>query len=285
MTAKSLVIIGAPRSGTNMLRDVLTRLPGFATWPCDEINYIWRHGNVRYPSDELPVDRATPRVVRYIRGHFDALARRYEARVVVEKTCANSLRVPFVDKVVNDARYVFIYRDGVDVVGSALKRWTASLDPGYLAKKARYVPISDLPYYASRYAWNRVHKLVSRDRALAVWGPRVDGMADWPERYDLLQMCAMQWRVCVEKASRDLAELGADRVHQIRYEDFVANAQHATQQLARFLDEPIDAELVAAATDKVSSRSIGRGRDQLSADELRSIRDIIAPVMDQLGYD
>ena len=40
-----VVIIGAARSGTNMLRDVLVKLPGVGTWPCDEINYIWRHGN------------------------------------------------------------------------------------------------------------------------------------------------------------------------------------------------------------------------------------------------
>ena len=43
------MIIGAARSGTNMLRDVLTSLDGVDTWPCDEINYIWRHGNIRWP--------------------------------------------------------------------------------------------------------------------------------------------------------------------------------------------------------------------------------------------
>ena len=48
-----IIIIGAPRSGTNMLRDVLTALPGFETWPCDEINLAWRHGNRALPSDEL----------------------------------------------------------------------------------------------------------------------------------------------------------------------------------------------------------------------------------------
>ena len=52
-TDRDVVIIGAPRSGTNMLRDVLTSLPGFATWPCDEINLIWRHGN-----RDLPLRRA-----------------------------------------------------------------------------------------------------------------------------------------------------------------------------------------------------------------------------------
>ena len=58
--SENIVLVGAPRSGTNMLRDVLTALDGIGTWPCDEINYIWRHGNVRYPSDELPRENATP---------------------------------------------------------------------------------------------------------------------------------------------------------------------------------------------------------------------------------
>ncbi|MDN5869901.1 MAG: sulfotransferase [Nitrococcus sp.] len=33
-----VVIIGAPRSGTNMLRYVLTPIPGVRTWRCAEIN-------------------------------------------------------------------------------------------------------------------------------------------------------------------------------------------------------------------------------------------------------
>ena len=42
-----VIIIGAGRSGTNMLRDLLAQLPQFSTWPCDEINYIWRHSAKR----------------------------------------------------------------------------------------------------------------------------------------------------------------------------------------------------------------------------------------------
>ncbi|MDZ7809391.1 MAG: sulfotransferase [Arhodomonas sp.] len=162
-----VVIIGAPRSGTNMLRDVLCSLDGVTTWPCDEINYIWRHGNLRYPSDELPPERATGSVRRYIRRQFDWVARRYGAETVVEKTCANSLRVPFVDAVVPEAKYLFIRRDGLDAVGSAMDRWTAPLDIPYLARKARFVPATDLPYYAGRYFWSRVYRLFSREQRLA----------------------------------------------------------------------------------------------------------------------
>ena len=124
-----VIILGAPRSGTNMLRDALTRLSGIETWPCDEINYIWRHGNVRYVSDEIPAENATGSVAGYIRGCFNSMGRRTGAETLVEKTCANCLRVPFVDEVVPEARYIYIVRDGIDAAGSARQRWTAGLDP------------------------------------------------------------------------------------------------------------------------------------------------------------
>lgn len=90
-----VIIVGAPRSGTNMLRDVLTSAPGVSTWPCDEINFVWKHQNLDIDHDEIPADRA-PRVSTYLRGQFDARAAKDRADVVVEKTCATSLRVPFV---------------------------------------------------------------------------------------------------------------------------------------------------------------------------------------------
>ena len=43
---KPLIIIGAGRSGTNALRDALTTFSKISSWPCDEINPIWRHGNL-----------------------------------------------------------------------------------------------------------------------------------------------------------------------------------------------------------------------------------------------
>jgi len=90
---RPVIIIGAPRSGTNMLRDALTGVPGVSTWPCDEINYIWRHGNKRHPSDEFTPEMVTSDIRRYVNHRFDRVASRCHAHTVVEKTCANSLRM------------------------------------------------------------------------------------------------------------------------------------------------------------------------------------------------
>lgn len=161
---QTVIIIGAPRSGTNMLRNMLIKLPGAGTWQCDEINYIWRHGNCRYPSDELEPEMATKKVKHYIRGHFNKIAQSQKLDMVIEKTCANSLRVNFVDQIFPDAKYIFIVRDGIDVVGSAMQRWKANLDISYVLQKVKYVPIADFPYYGRIYLVNRLFKFFLKRR-------------------------------------------------------------------------------------------------------------------------
>ena len=48
MNLKTVIILGAPRSGTNMLRDILCQHPFLNTWNCDEINPIWKYNNYSY---------------------------------------------------------------------------------------------------------------------------------------------------------------------------------------------------------------------------------------------
>lgn len=279
-----VIIIGAARSGTNMLRDVLTTLPGFGTWPCDEINYIWRFGNARHPSDELTPDHARPQVRRYIRRRFSALALRRGLRFVVEKTCANSLRVPFVDAVFPDAKYVFLVRDGRDVVASACKCWRAPLRPMYLLRKARFVPWRDVPYYGFRYACNRLYRLVSRERRVATWGPRFDGLADFAREHSLEETCAEQWKRSVDAAARALAALDDGRVYSVRYEDFVTHPAEHLLRICRFLGCPQDDEVIRAAVRFVSPRSVGNWRRELDPSVAARIQSLLEPYLEAWGY-
>lgn len=262
---KKVIIIGAPRSGTNMLRDVLTTLPGVATWPCDEINYIWRHGNVRYPSDELTPDMARPEVCGYIRRQFDWVVKKYKAHTVVEKTCANSFRVGFVNQVVPDAKYVFIRRDGLDAVGSAMKRWKAELDIPYLARKARFVPVSDLFYYGSRFFWNRIYRVFSKEDRLAFWGPKLDDMDTVLQQHSLDEVCALQWQRCVDKSAEFLETLPSDRWIEVGYEAFVTQPVQELQRVIEFMGMEITEEQAGEMVVDVSPRSIGKGRKGLGS--------------------
>ena len=281
---RPVVIVGAPRSGTNMLRDVLCALPTFGTWPCDEINYVWRHGNVRFPSDEFPPALARPEVVRYVRGRFAARRRRLGGAEIVEKTCANSLRVGFVDRIVPEARYLFIRRDGMDAVASALERWAAPAEWRYLARKARFVPVTDLPYYGGRYLVNRVYKLVSGRRRLAFWGPALDDMRGLLERHPLEEVCALQWQRCVDRSRADLASIAPERRLEVVYEDFVARPPEELARILDFVQADADGQALARATATVNARSVGRGRAWLGPDTVARLEGLVGGTLAALGY-
>ena len=266
-----------------MLRDLLTRLPGVSTWPCDEINYIWRHYNSTIPHDEFTPNHARSRVKRYIRRAFDSRARREGCRVLVEKTCANSLRVPFVEAVIPEAKFIFLVRDGRDVVASAIKRWTAPLDVGYLLRKARFVPLSDIAYHGARYFAHRAHRVFSSQKRLSTWGPRFVGMREKLATSTLEEVCAAQWVNCVESAAVSFARMDANRVIKLRYEKLVQRPEREVTRLLDFLCIDGDSDRVRAATSGVSAQSIGNWR-RLSQGVVNRIAPIVERQLAAFGY-
>lgn len=277
-----LIIIGAPRSGTNMLRDVICGLPGVVTWPCDEINLIWRHGNVAESSDALTREQASPTVKRYIRECFERLGSRQGARFVLEKTCANSLRVGFVDEVLPEARFIFIVRHGIDAAMSAVKRWHAPLDLPYTLRKLRYVPATDVPRYGAQFLRNRVAKLLSGENRLSSWGPRFPGMDEAVDHKPIAEVCAMQWQQCVERAEHDLAQLAPERVFRLKYEDFVTDPSSHLRRISDFLG--IVAERLPD-TSGVRQDLVGKGRKETDPEIESHLRTLLAETLHRYGYE
>ncbi len=281
---KKVVIIGAPRSGTNMLRNMLVKLDGVETWPCDEINYIWRHGNKEYISDEFTPDMATPEIKTFINNEFDKFAASTNADIIIEKTCASSMRVGFVDEILPDTKYIFIVRDGLDTVSSAKIRWKAKLDIPYLLKKARYVPLFDLPYYASRYIGSHLYKVFSKEKRVSFWGPQMNNMAQLLEKYSLTQVCSLQWSTCVENSERDFSKIDPSRVIRVSYEDFTQNPSIEFKRITQFIGKEITSEKIAPLVSNVSNKSIGKGRSKLDSSEISEILPLIKESLKRYGY-
>lgn len=284
MNYTPLIIIGAPRSGTNMLRDVLTSFPITATWPCDEINYIWRYGNAKYHSDEFEAGLARREVRKYIRRQFGWVAKNYKAQVVVEKTCANSLRVDFVDKVVPEAKYIFIHRDGLDVVGSAMKRWKAELDIPYLMRKARFVPFLDLPYYSSRYFLNHLHRLGSKEKRLAVWGPKSDGLEELCGKLPLDEICATQWKHCVDSAAESFDRMDTSRWIEVVYENFVHDPENELDKILNFMKLKVSPTIQKRAVANVRVTNVGKNRKAMDNEMIMRLKPLISDTMMRYGY-
>jgi len=281
---KKIIIIGAPRSGTNMLRNLLCNFDGVGTWPCDEINYIWKHGNIGSLTDELSPAMATTSVIKYIRNQFNKFAHKEKLGFVVEKTCANSLRVDFVHKVFPEAKFIFIVRDGIDVVGSSSLRWTANLDIPYIIKKIKYIPFTDLHYYSIRYFINRVNKIRSKEKKLSFWGPQFIGIDKSNKQYSLEEVCALQWKKCVDLSEDALSKMNDDKVIRTSYESIVLNPELELSRILTSLNIPFLMNDLKNATHGLTSNNIGKGRKTLSIKKFNLVSKILSITLKKYGY-
>ncbi|MTI83647.1 MAG: sulfotransferase [Firmicutes bacterium] len=270
----NIVIIGAARSGTNMLRDMLTKIPGFATWPCDEINYIWRYGLKTVSHDEFSKDDVTPKNKRYIKKKFDWVRNKYKAGHVVEKTCANSLRVDYINELLEDVKFIFIFRDPIDVISSAEIRWKASLELDYILKKARFIPISDVPYYAFNYFKNRLIKLFDKEKRLSYWGPKYKGFEMDSKRMDAIEISAKQWEKCVLASYKSFMNMDKSKYITIEYNDFVSNPVNNLKRILTFVGEDVSEGEIIKICQNVSKNSVGKGYKKLSDMQIKKAANI-----------
>jgi hypothetical protein len=281
-----IIIIGAPRTGTNMLRDIISTQPGFATWPCDEINYIWRYGNSGFPTDELTPAQVTPAIKKYVRKQFQLVSKRYHGLKVVEKTCANCLRLEFIDTLLPEARYINILRDGRDAAASALKRWKAPLDIPYILKKARFVPMKDFPYYAARYLNTHFHRLfLSKEKSLPIWGPKFAGYEQVVKEKSLIEVCGVQWQRCLQK-SREVFEnrIAAERYIRVKYENFVKDPAAQTIRIFEYFSLSHDEHALQEACKTVRRDSVGKWEKDLSPEQKKRLSELLKEELKNSGY-
>jgi hypothetical protein len=286
MAYRPIIVLGAPRSGTNMLRDVLTALPGFATWPCDEINFVWKHGNITTRSDDIPPERAMSATSSFVRQQFDSVARDHAARYVVEKTCANTLRVAYVDKLLPDALFVVLLRDGRDAISSAMRRWQQPVPGGsYYLKKLRFVALTDMPWVLTTALARRLRGLIgSGKQQWSTWGPVFPELdAAIRQERPLVEVCALQWTRCVEQSLDGLEGIETSRWLVVSYERFVDQPQEQLRRVVSFTGASVDDSILSRAVRSVSADNVGKWRCDLEVDDLSMIEPLISEAMQRSG--
>lgn len=291
MTAP-IVIIGAARSGTKIVRDVLSEATRIGTVPYD-VGFVWRYGNGSVPHDVLDPDTATPRVRRFIRGYLDRRSTEVVTRrgatesLLIEKTVGNTLRVPFVQAVLPEARYIHLVRDGVDAVESACRQWSTPASRSYLLQKARQFPVRLAPSYGRTYLRDQISLRIGQrggvPRYASSWGPRYPGIDADVAAEELLTVCARQWRASVERAGSDLAQLPAPVV-EVRYEDLVAAPQETLAAMITSLGLRAERQDLDRAAGRLVRDRTGLGASTLTPQQLAELEREIGPTLAALGY-
>ena len=135
--SRPIIVIGAPRSGTKMLRGLIGSHRDVAEVPYD-INFVWKYGNYTVPHDELQPADGNPAAARFIRRY---LAKQENGMSrVVEKTVCNALRVDYVRAVLPGCQFVHLIRDGRDVAASTMRQWQGGTDWRQVLAKAPVLP-------------------------------------------------------------------------------------------------------------------------------------------------
>ena len=150
--------------------------------------------------------------------------------------------------------------------------------------KARYVPLTDVPYYALRYTGNRLYHLFSRQKRLKIWGPIFEGLEEALPKHSILVCSALQWQACVRAATEALHRMPQNRVHGVRYEEFVQDPAGRLAPILEFLGVEADRDRRAAAVGDVFGGSVGRWREKMSRAEVEAVEEAIGETLRSLGY-
>jgi hypothetical protein len=250
-----------------------------------EINYIWRYGNATSLDDELKPTDARPEVIHYIKRRFEKLSYRNNGKRIVEKTCANSLRVEFVQCVFPKAQFVHLVRDGRAVAESAKRCWQMRPRVLYLFEKALWVPFKDIPYYGIRYLRYQVKRYYSKECAQGSWGPRFRSMDNLMRHKTLIEVCGIQWKTCVRNAELGLQKLPSKQVITLRYEDLVNDPSEIMGSVFEKLGLEFTPSCLEFIEKEVCKEYQEKWRDNLSRDDLRLLIPHICTELRKFGYE
>lgn len=208
---RPILVIGCPRSGTSVLLQALLRSPELRSIQ-SEGHILWdayHHPRDRgWDSDGLSAEDVSERERRYV---YAAIAVFVRGRTFVDKTPENSLRIPYLDALFPDARYVFLRRRAADNVNSLIEGWRA---------RPRFVKYR-LP--------QPLEGIAPLDGTL--WSfALVPGWRDL-RRSPLEEVCARQYVACNEAVLAARPTIARERWVELAYEDFVASPSEQVRGL------------------------------------------------------
>jgi hypothetical protein len=256
----AVFIVGAPRSGTTFLGELLSRLPEVAyhfepphTKRAARFVYegAWSYGRARW----------------YYRARYAWLIlRRLEGgRVFVEKTPRNAFLIPFLSKAFPRSRFVHIIRDGRDVVASLRRKPWLRADS---AAQVRFEP--------GGYQYGPFPRFWVENARRAEFRSTSD-----------THRCIWSWRRHVEAALAPGRLLPAERYLELRYEELVGAPDEQLHRLLDFLGIYMvgsRAAVMSFAHEQAHAQSIGGWRKELSEGDLAQIDKEAGALLQDLGY-
>ncbi|MHA3771807.1 TIGR03032 family protein [Verrucomicrobiota bacterium sgz303538] len=235
---RPVFIVSAPRSGSTMLFELLSRSPD--VWTIGGESHAVIEGipglhpaQRNYDSNRLTSADADPGTIQTLHAAFMGCLRDRDGRTwneargavrMLEKTPKNALRIQFLAEAFPDALFIFLHRDPREDISSILDAW----------RSGRFVTYPQLPGW-SGLPWSML--LI----------PKWTELVGKP----LGEIAARQWMVANEQIMEDLVGLPRDRWCAVSYEETVSDPQAVAKRLCAFAgwrwDQPVESPLPLSA--------------------------------------
>ena len=255
---KNIFIIGVPRSGTNLLRDLLSQHTEISTWPCDEINLVWRYNNID-KIDELKITDINKLNKSYIRSFFKKFKNKTKTKYILEKTCANSLRVDFVNYLFPNSFFIFLHRDKADILNSVLIKSRSRPKFTYMFKKFLFVPTKYKIKHITGYLDFFFKIYLQKKKEPTSWGPKILFPTNIKNKSFENRMAYMI-NHCFYKMEHSKENIPRSKQITIEYNNLVNDPKNIIKKILSKIDKNLIGKVDQINFDNVHTKSIGLGK-------------------------
>lgn len=228
---KPIFIMAAPRSGSTLLFETLMRHQQLWSFGDEGHGWIEKYPKLRplrggVASNRLTTTDLDSGLAEQLRqdmlqGMISAQGERVNSDTgairLLEKTPKNCLRIPFIDAIYPDARYIYLYRDPKESISSIIEGW----------RHQRFVTYGDVRTAHGRWCFLRP--------------------PDWQEMINrpLHEIAAFQWQTCQDIILDDLTVIEPTRWTICAFDELLGDAQGTISRLQNFCELDPDPALEA----------------------------------------
>lgn len=230
---RPVLVTGTPRAGKTVVASMIALAPEFAH--VGEPLLIWDFGLGARNDDCREAADVTDRVRQHIVNGCAALVADAGKRRYVDALSYHALRVPFVHRLMPEAKIVHVIREPEAIIPEMLRGWTYRDSVAkVIARRRKGLKLHALPRHALRFAKNYVQSRLRGKRT--TWGPRVPGLAEFVKTHSAAQVAAYQWQQMVQIAMDDLEQVPRDRWLEVRYERLLDAPRLEARRIAEFCE-------------------------------------------------
>jgi len=278
-----IILVGAHRSGTKMLRELLKKHPDL-TGELFEEERIWCTGHRDQMYGRIDPSELTGAIRTRIRKYFYRKAVKNRGKRIIDKNTNNSLRLDYVKAVFPESPVIHIIRDGRAASASLMVRWKKPLDWRYILREKAF-PLKEVPFFLKRQIHYNWAKFFSGEKRANLYGIRFEGIEAMLEARSLIEVCGRQWLTCVKAALESAAGFGSDEYLEVRYEDLIRDPAGELKILCDFLKLKHADLLYKPARDYVRPNSLDKWKKELLAQDLKLLNREIGVMQKTLGYE